>query len=208
MRFWAYGFGQKSLRTNGREQYLRAPWLKNLLFRAEQPSLMEDMVKDAAVDSPQGAGCHCRVLRCRASHVQQWMYSLTLFQILLNSAWSAYFTVLAPWVQRWILQRMQGASVECCCACTEKSAPLHLKTVDLEPRGSVLVASHMRTSCSLSQCHSWSSNLAIQNSPTNIFLHSACASNVCMVLRDCMREKMNLRDCLGGRISVLTWAET
>ncbi len=35
------------------------------------------MLKRAAVDSADGAGCHCRVPRCRAPYVQQWIYSLS-----------------------------------------------------------------------------------------------------------------------------------
>ncbi len=40
---------------------------------SEQPSSTVDMVKGAAVDSAEGAGCHCRV-----PYVQQWMYSFLI----------------------------------------------------------------------------------------------------------------------------------
>ncbi len=77
---------------------------------------------DAAMDPAEDAGCHCRVPNCRE-----------------------------PYVQQWTLQRVQSASAECCraeChACSGKSPLLHLQTVDLEPQGFALFASHMRRSC-------------------------------------------------------------
>ncbi len=123
----------------------------------------------AAMDPVEGAGCRCRVPICRE-----------------------------PCVQQWILQRVQGASDECCRAeyhaCSEKSALSHLQTADLEPQRSAIFVSHMRWSCSLSRCHSWPSNSVIQNSSTSIFSHSACVLSACMGLCD-------LSDRLGGRIS-------
>ncbi len=121
--------------------------LKYLLYSSEQPSSTVDMVKSAAVDSTEGAGCHCRVPWWRASFVQQWFYSH--FQILMNSAvvTRLFHDVGAagaamdpaegagcrcrvprcrePCVQQWILQ---SASAECCRAqcrvCSEKSRAL------------------------------------------------------------------------------------
>ncbi len=98
------------------------------------------MVKDATVDSAEGAGCHCRVPRCRASYVQQWIYTLSHFQILMNSAAVTRLFHCAgdadaamdptegaeccgraprcrePCVQQLMLQRVQAASAEYCLA--------------------------------------------------------------------------------------------
>ncbi len=125
----------------------------------------------AAMDPAEGAGCRCRVPRCRK-----------------------------PFVQQLILLRVQDASTKYCrvedLACNEKSALLHLQTVDHESQGSALCASHMHRSCFLSRCYSQPSNSAIQNSLANIFLHSTCVLSVRIGLCDSMSEKMNLSDRL------------
>ncbi len=122
--------------------------------KGSKPSSAVDMVKGAAVDSAEGAGCRCQVPLCRAFYVQQWMYSLSLIskyelgcsdppisrcrrrgcsngscrrcRVPLRSTMCR-----EPYVQQWILQRVQSASAECgraeCHACSEKSALSHLQ---------------------------------------------------------------------------------
>ncbi len=158
---------------------------------SEQPSLVVGIVKVAAVNFEEGAGCHCIVPQCRALYMQQWIYSISFpnFNELSNcnpsvsrcrchvcsdescrrcrvplqstqvqGAAAEYQGAgcrcrvprcREPCIQQRILQRVQGASVECCCACSGKSAILHSLTVDLEPWGSTLFASHVRRSCPL-----------------------------------------------------------
>ncbi len=191
----------------GELERLKLEWIQKLTIQScssEQPSSTVDMVEGAAVDSAEGAGCHCRVPRCKRRTCSNGC-TFSHFQILMNSAAvtrlfqsagpaiapmdpaeDAGYRCREPCVQQRILQRVQGASAECCRAeCrarSEKSALSYLQTVDLEPQGSALFASHVRRSSSLSRCHGWPSNSAILNSLTNIFLHSACMSSVRMSL--------------------------
>ncbi len=105
--------------------------------------------------SKRCGGRFCRGFRvpwCRVSHVQQWMYSLSCLQILMNSAAMNHLfhgvyaasAAMDPaegagchcrvprcrksYVQQWILQKVQSASTECCraecCECSEKSGSL------------------------------------------------------------------------------------
>ncbi len=186
------------------------------------------MIKDAAVDSTEGAGCQLQSAAVQSAVRTAMAVLPSHFQISTNSAavtrlfHSAGTAGAAmdpaegagcrcivprcrePCMQQWILQKVQGAAAEyrgagsracnngSCRGCFCWTLPCRmpwvrrkiraLQTADLVPQGSVFFACHMRRSYSLSRRHSWPSNSAIQKSSTNIFLHSACVSNVCMGL--------------------------
>ncbi len=101
----------------------------------------------AAMDPAEGAGCRCRVPRCRetmdpaeGAECFCWMLQRRICVqrkiscvIRLSLSWN---TIHFFWAQI-------------------SQIPLHLQTVDLEPQRFALFISYMRSSCSLSRCHSW-----------------------------------------------------